>query len=395
MHVRILQVSSTYYPELQFGGPPQKIHALSRGLQARGHQVSVIACHSQQPAANHEVEVDGIHITYLPWIGRGLWQVPRTTRPLVRAVVQADVVHAYGLYNLLSPIASRQAETNERPFILEPQGMYAPRGRSRIIKQLYHRLFTHRMFASADAVIATSFPEREDLAPAVAASKLCVRRNGIDPHEFGQLPDRGAFRRALGIELDAQMILFLGRISPIKNLDQLVQAFLQARLSRSYLVLAGPTLEPDYERRVRGLIQSLGLTGSVLLVGSLFGEAKLAAFASADLFVLPSTFESFGNAAAEAVAAGLPVLVTDRCGIAELIHHRAGLAVPATVEGLRVGMIEMLVKDRRGELTRFRAEVVRELAWEGPLRQMEELYQSLAAASRQTSGRLEKATGRG
>lgn len=380
--MRILQVTSVYYPELQFGGPPQKIHALSRGLAARGHQVQVVTLAQSQRSANHQTTVEGISVQYLPWVGRGAWQAPVSWRPLVEAVRWAEVVHGYGLYNLLTPMAERQARAHQRPLVLEPQGMYTPRGRSQALKRLYHRLFTHHLFETADTVIATSSTEQDDLARIVVGSRLQLRRNGIDPVEFNPLPDRSMFRHSQGVESDARIVLFLGRISPIKNIEQLILAFWQARLPATYLVLAGPTLEPDYERRVQQLIQSLDLKERVLLTGALFGQAKLAALASADLFVLPSIFESFGNAAAEAVAAGLPVLVTNRCGIADLIHERAGLAVPVTVEGLRNGMIEMLTTPLRERSTRHRSEVINELTWEQPLRQMEQLYRSLIDTNR-------------
>ncbi len=105
-------------------------------------------------------------------------------------------------------------------------------------------------------------------------------------------------------------------------------AFAQANLPKARLVLVGPAEEGQYEARLRSLITGRAIAGRVLMPGPLYDDEQRAALASADLFVLPSLNESFGNAAAEAVAAGVPVLLTDTCGIAPLIHQRAGLAVP-------------------------------------------------------------------
>ena len=90
------------------------------------------------------------------------------------------------------------------------------------------------------------------------------------------------------------------------------------------------------------MIESLHLQESVRLIGPIYDQDKLAALAATDLFVLPSLSESFGNAAAEAVAAGVPVLLTDTCGIAPMIHERAGLAVPLGMASLAAGLRTMM-----------------------------------------------------
>jgi glycosyltransferase involved in cell wall biosynthesis len=127
----------------------------------------------------------------------------------------------------------------------------------------------------------------------------------------------------------------------------------------------------------------MGLNGGVLFTGPLYGDAKWAAYRDADLFVLPSQNENFGNTAAEAVACGTPVLVTDRCGIAPIVDRRAGLVVPHDCASLEAGLEKIL-----GDLAfaaRLRAgcgEVARSLGWAEPLAQMESLYQELVSEGR-------------
>jgi glycosyltransferase involved in cell wall biosynthesis len=115
----------------------------------------------------------------------------------------------------------------------------------------------------------------------------------------------------------------------------------------------------------------------------LFDEDKLAALAAADLFVLPSVYESYGNAAAEAVAANVPVLLTEGCGIAPQIHKRAGLAVApeesALAEGMRIFLQDVY---RRDSLTANRAAVIEDLSWAQPLQQTEELYRTIRKESK-------------
>lgn len=376
--MRILQVTPVYYPELQFGGPPQKIHALSRGLAARGHQVQVVTLAHGQRSARHQTVVEGIPVQYLPWVGRKAWQAPVNWHPLIEAVRWAEIVHGYGLYNLLCPLAAWQAQRYSKPFVLEPQGMAVARAGNLPIKRLYHRSFTAYLLCCAAAVIATSPAEAAELGAMTPADRLIVRRNGIDLDHFRSLPQEDSFRSRYGIAGAAPLALFVGRISPIKNLEMLLRAFAQARIPGARLALVGPMLEPDYAAHLRAVCSELALGDAVVFTGPLYGADKLAALAAADLFVLPSLFESFGNAAAEAVAAGLPVLLTDTCGIAQQIHGRAGMSVPVDQTALALALRALLTDaSQRARVTRHRNDVLAKLSWREPLDQMERVYLSV------------------
>ena len=376
--MRILQVAQIYYPELKGGGPPEKIHALSRGLAARGHSVRVVTFHSERPKDGKCVTLDGIPVQYIPWIGRNERQIPVNLRLLTEAMRETDIVHGYGLYNLLCPRAVSVARRARRPFVLEPLGMYTPKGGNRLVKKLYHCLFTKYMFRHAAAVIATSPAEARELSGVLNEKKIVLRRNGIDTTLFQNLLPAKNFRARFKIGDSEKIILFMGRIDPIKNLVELMHAFVEAAVPNCRLALVGPILEPDYAAEVQATIHSTGAGEKVLLTGALYGEEKLEAYSAADSFVLPSLSESFGNAAAEAIAAGLPVLVTEGCGIAPMIRERAGLVVPCTRAGLRDGLRALMNDSQRAVVTRRRAEVVAELSWEEPLRQTEELYRQIA-----------------
>lgn len=372
--MRILQVTTMYYPELQFGGPPQKIHTFSQGLLAHGHEVRVITLHSQRRQGCQSTQQDGVNVQYLPWVGQSRRQVPYRLKALQAAVQWAEVVHIYGLYNLLGPAAAYLARQYKRPYVLEPLGMYLPRLRHQRWKRLYHRLFTRRMVQGARRVIATSAMEKEELSGLVEAERLVVRVNRFDFESYQRLPDSLALRMRFQLAATERLVLFVGRISPVKNLEALIQAFALADVSDAHLLLVGPQLEPDYVARLRSQIEQLQLAARITLAGPLYDADKLAALATADLFVLPSVSESFGNAAAEAVAAGVPVLLTKTCGIAALIDGRAGYAVEPTPEALAEGLRFMLDPVRRTRFIQQRADVLAELASDEPLQQTEQIY---------------------
>lgn len=381
--MRILQVTSIYYPEMKFGGPPQKIHDLSRGLVARGHEVHVVTLHSEEKRATYSRVIDGVQIQYLPWFGRGSVRIHGGLRKLWHAIQWADIVHCYGIYSLLSPIAGSFATRLKRPFILEPLGMYYPRMRNVAAKRLYHEVFTHRLIKQAAVVIAASDAEAHELEPVLAEKQLVVRRNGINLDRFDSLPERSLFRQRMSVPEHTKLILFLGRISPVKNLEVLIHAFKEAEIEDSILMLVGPMNEPDYAGHLQSVVKASGLTDRVVFTGALYDADKLAALSSVDLFVLPSVSESYGNAAAEAIAARVPVLLTKGCGIAPTIHGRGGLSVdsttPALAEGLRILLTD---SGARKELTHDLEALRRDLSWEEPLNQTEALYQELLSGRR-------------
>lgn len=405
--MRLLFVTPFYFPDLRFGGPPQKIHAVARGLTAAGHDVRVLTFDHSRRAAVETKQIDGISVQYLPWRGRGLRQFPSDLEAIRRETQDADVVHCYGLYTALIPLAARAARRAGVPIVQEPLGMYPPRARNQPAKRLYNAVISRRILNNAAALIAASESEANDLQTFIPEAEIVHRRNGIDVDAFANLPHSNELRETWHIRSDERIVLFVGRLSPIKNLEELIRAFARLKVESekskvgtigiakggarngesggAKLILVGPG-EPQYEQRLRALVARKGIADRVVFAGPLYEDQQKAAFAAADLFVLPSLNESFGNASAEAVAAGVPVLLTDTCGIAPLIHGRAGMAVPLGIESLAEGLRLMLTPEIRDQMTARREEVKRELSWEEPVRQTIELYERIVAQSRKDKG---------
>ena len=144
-------------------------------------------------------------------------------------------------------------------------------------------------------------------------------------------------------------MLFLGRLSRKKGLDLMVEAFTQvaAQAPEAYLLIVGPD-EEGWTERIRQSACANNLQGRIKLTGLLLDEERLAAFADADLFALTSFSENFGMSVAEAMAAGLPVLVSDQVGISSAIKRAgAGAVVPLDVRAIADAMADLL---RRNDL---------------------------------------------
>jgi glycosyltransferase involved in cell wall biosynthesis len=158
---------------------------------------------------------------------------------------------------------------------------------------------------------------------------------GIDPRLFAQLPPAGWLRRRAPHLAGRISILFLSRLDSKKGLDILLPAFaiLNTRVP-SALVLAGDG-DAAFVASLREQASYLGLNDSIVWAGFLAAEEKMAALADADLFVLSSYSENFGNAVVEAMACGLPVVISDQVGIhREVAAAGAGLVIPCQVEAL-------------------------------------------------------------
>ncbi|MHB8499497.1 MAG: glycosyltransferase [Candidatus Acidiferrales bacterium] len=395
--MRILSVTETYAPFLEFGGPPVKVRALAHGLARHGTEVTVLtvdwgvaARMSSQKAFGAERSTfgwtraeNGVTAIYLPtWLRyRSLTWNPAVRRFCRARLQDFDVAHIYGLYDFLGPPVADACVRRKIPYVLEPIGMFVPIVRNLRLKKIYHAWFGRRLFEGASAIIATSEQEAEELASGgVAREKIVLRRNGVEAP--ASWPERGVFRKGLGIAEDAKVILFLGRLSEKKSPDLLLRAF--AELSKETavktprLVFAGPD-EGGMKGRLELMAAQLGVTPQVQFTGPIFGEAKWAAYRDADVFVLPSQNENFGNTAAESAAAGTPVIVTAQCGIAPLLADVAGLVVPRKAGALAEAIKSVISDpDLHARLAAGCHALTARLGWEEPVREMEALYNKLA-----------------
>ena len=389
--MNILKAVPAYYPALAFGGPVLKTKIFAEKLTQRGHTVSVVAPNlldTKRKISNRMVtrEVNGVQVTYLNvWfqVGHSGWITfsPDILAFCRKQLQRFDVIQIYGFYDFLIPVVGYYARKWDIPYVIEPLGMYVPILRSFGKKRLYHALFGNWLMANAAHIIATSEQERTELIEAGPnPDKIILRRNGIDLAPYAHLPERGHFRRRFGIGPDEQMILYLSRLSPKKSPDLLLRAFAELGLPKTRLVIAGPGESDGYPEQLQQMTTQLELNGRVLFPGALYGQDKLAAFVDADVLVLPSQNENFGNVVAEAIAAGTPVIVTDRCGIAPYVRDRVGLVINYDLDALRQAIARMLTDQTLRD--RFRAScvaVAHEFSWDEPVAQMETLYHDLIA----------------
>ncbi|HXN53402.1 MAG TPA: glycosyltransferase [Candidatus Acidoferrum sp.] len=405
--MRILNVTQTYFPFLEFGGPPVKVRSLSQQLAKLGHHVTVLTADwglksraaaaaaavesgGERSALGWQLEESGIEAIYLPtWLHyRALSWNPGIARFCRTRLWNFDVVHIFGLYDFLGPAVAAACRRSGIPYVVEPIGMFMPIVRNFLLKRMYHLALGQRMLRGSRKVIATSPQEVAELASSgLPAEKILVRRNGVEVPET--LPDRGKFRASAGIPENAKVILYLGRLSEKKSPDVLLQAFALLCKAKSdaelRLVFAGPDDDGMKEKLLR-MAGELGVSSSVQIRGAAYGEQKWNAYTDADVFVLPSQSENFGNTAGEAVAAGTPVVVTDKCGVAPLLADVAGLVVAHDAAAMAQALARVLWEPGlHARLTAGCRKVAARLDWDEPAQEMENLYEQLVKDEKQTA----------
>lgn len=337
--MKILQIVQTLDPSL--GGVTSAVLALSRGLAHRGHKIDALTLDS--PTASWLGEID-LTVHALGG-GRTGYQYSKNLLPWLREHGGGyDCVIVNGLWQYLGLAVWRRYAGTATPYYVFPHGMLDPWFKKafplkHLKKWLYWPWAEYRVLRDAAAVIFTSEEER------VQARKsfwLYRCREAVSPLGVESPPTTSpqAKEKFPGIYPQLQnkrVLLFLGRLHPKKGCDLLIEALARASDPESSvaLILAGPD-QVGWEQNLRALVARLDLTSRVVFAGMLEGEMKQAAFAGADAFILPSHQENFGMSVVEALAAGLPVLISDRVNIwREIDSSHAGYVETDDLPGTR------------------------------------------------------------
>jgi glycosyltransferase involved in cell wall biosynthesis len=243
--------------------------------------------------------------------------------------------------------------------------MFDPIVRSITVKRTFDAVVGRRMLRRAAGLVVTSTAEARRLSSFDRPfGKLLTRPVGIDPTSLLPLPTRGALRQRLRIPARAPLVLSLGRIARKKHLTHLVEAI--EVIPEAFLLIAGPDSKDGELSSIRRAADRLGVRDRlVILSEGLWGADKAQALADSDAFCLPSENENFGVAPAEAAAAGLPVVISDRCGVGEWLDPTSSRVVGfGDLGALRSALREVLFDPRVQEAASEAAPAFRQrLTW--------------------------------
>lgn len=347
--MKILHVIPSLSPNR--GGPSVAIRAMAEAVTCNGIEVHVIATDDGQAHSTISLEVPLVEndVTYRYFrrqIGFYTFSWP-LTRWLWQHVHEYNLLHIHSLFSYATLPAAWFAYWRGVPYIIRPLGhlnRWGMENRRANLKRFSLRWIEGPILQRATMIHFTCEQERLEAQDVGITGSAVIAPLGIDTTPFQQLPPVEAFIAFHPKTQNKVRLLFLSRIDPKKGLDLLLSAFAQLRQSYSdiVLVIAGDG-NAAYLTELKALTQQLGIADAIIWTGFLTGQAKLAALAAADLFVLPSYSENFGIAVVEAMAAGLPVVISDQVGIHhEVSKSNAGLVTPCTKEPLVAALRKLI-----------------------------------------------------
>lgn len=357
------------------GGPAYSVPRLCASLRAQGDDAQILTVRSNDTpsrADSTEFPQDAAGIPLL----RSLRLSSALAKTARRQAASTDIFHSHGLWLMPNVYAGHAAAKAGKTLVVSPRGMLAPAALefSKLKKRLFWRLLQGPAYSRAALWHATAETEADEIRAFGIKAPVAVIPNGIDLPERLARHDPDRPRRTL---------LFLSRLHPKKGLDRLIAAW--ARVAAQHLewdlAIAGDS-EGGHRDELEAQVAALG-TERITFAGPVYGEAKARLLEGADLFVLPTLNENFGIAVAEALASGIPAVVTKGAPWAGLESERCGWWIDHGVEHLAAALSSAMAlpSGERAEMgRRGRDWMARSFGWDAIAAQMAASYRWLGGS---------------
>lgn len=353
---RILCVTPFYKPAYRYGGPTRSIPALCEGLASLGCDVAVYTTVANgntdlDVVVDKPINLDGVMVYFHRRKFGDYFYSSSLAKRCFETINTFDFVYLNSSWVFPLIPACLSSKKFRTKYIITPRTSFMRNSwTGKYIKKfVYHRLVERSLINSAEAIHYTSEIEKRESAWLDLIPRSFVVPNPTDTSEFSQLPERGTFRNRINISDHTFIILFLGRLEHRKGIDIAIEAF--ASVSTDFpdavLVIAGPD-KRGYKSSLVSLVHSLQLADKVLFTDYLDEVDRIRALVDSDLFVLTSRSENFGMSVIEAMAVGLPVLISDKVGLKEsVIDSKSGIVLPVDIEQIAKQLRE-LMNERSG-----------------------------------------------
>lgn len=316
---------------------------------------------------------------------------PRMPSADLRAYLQKnvqyfDIVHIHGVGQSAAQYAAATARQAKIPYLLTPHRMLES-GYHRIggrVGNSFNWLMRDSKVVRHAGAIQCLYSSEITNSPALAGRKNAIIANGMALTVCENLPPRGSWRTenhaTLG-KLDRPLALFLGRIEPQNGLDRLLPHWpaLLKQQPDLLLVIAG-TGEKSYIDTLNDLIRKHNLARHIVWTGELTGPAKWRTLVDSDVFILPANQADGSPAITEAMASGLPVVLTRECHRDEVENHNAGVIIEhGDMAAFVTSILELMGNHEiRASMGQNGQKLVQSgCTWEVTAEKLERLYESL------------------
>lgn len=321
------------------------VQSLSKALHVEGVDVSALGLADDmtaddipkwQPVTARAVKITGPRSFYY-------------SQKLLPAIVESapDILHSHGIWHYPSLAANRFSRRKQMPYLITIHGMLDPwaLGNSRLKKRVAGWLFEDEHLKNAACLCALCESEARSIRAYGLKNPICVVPNGTDlpvaissPHPP---PGQGLIPQYQNV------LLYLGRLDPKKNLLNLVKAWaLVANQNSEYaktwtLIIAG-TDRLGHTMELKALVRELGLGSRIQFIGPQYDEAKSSSLRGAMAFILPSLSEGLPMSVLEAWSYGLPVVMTPECNLPEGFARRAAIKIGQNPDAIADGLVLLL-----------------------------------------------------
>jgi len=366
--MKIAQVCPRFPPYI--GGIETHVREISERLVERGFELEVLSCDPSGKLPKEEVINNVRVVRFRSWAPSEAYYFSRELKKyLTKNSAKFDVVHAHS-YHAFPALYCAQTKSRNM-LVLTPH--YLGRGQTffRNVLHVPYKFVAKKIFERSDKVICVSRYEKDLVMNRfnLRQDKVVVIPNGINTDELSRYKWRPKFPHP--------RITYSGRLERYqKNVDKLVQAFKilvnEYGVNAQLLIIGtGP-----YEKRLRRLIDKLGLQNLVILKHSLHREAYLEEIASSNVFVLPSEHECYGIVAAESIVMGVPTVVANSTALSEFVKNGLafGIDTPITPQRIASTLYETLSRPQTTKNCSFKDKL---LSWDQVVNQVEQLYLKL------------------
>jgi len=334
--LKILHYIAVYAPAWKFGGPVLSVSQLCEGLVSLGHEVEVFTSNAglssqRELPVNQLIIRNGVKVTYFAQAtGIGI-NCPGMEESVTARAKEFDIIHVTGVWQRTSGAACIAAKKHCVPYIISPRGALGPYSwRQKTLKKLAYYLWQERFnVINAASIHYTSKQELEECQWLKLPGQTFIIPNGINT-KFWQpaLEEAKEWRKSNKINEDEFVLLNVGRLHHKKGLDLLPQILVSLRHLNWRMVFVGGD-DDGTQEKLKQAFQSANLLDRVLFLERCEPRQLLAVYTAANLFVLPSRHENFGNVVIEALACGCPVLISDQVGLHdEVIDSGMGWVIP-------------------------------------------------------------------
>ncbi len=385
--MNILLLTPYFIPYYRFGGPTTRTYQISKRLVEMGHNVTVLTVELDGFKRVREEDAADVTVKRYPVLFgiRDYLFTPQMIGYALDVAKDYDVIHGGGYRTFQSDLAVLASVIAHRPCIISAYGSIPydlpSEFPSVFLKRLHDSVMQEYTIKNCDLFVAASRKEVCDLKVfGVPCHKIRLIPSGVALHEFDEANPR-RFREKYNLH-EKKVLLFVGRLHPVKGLDMLLYAFAQVLRESSdvCLVIIGND-SYGYSKGLMSLMQDLKITRNVIFVTDPARRELIDAYKAADIFILPSRYESCPLVIFEAGACKKPVIATRVGGIPEIIENgENGFLVEFGNVHQMKSAIQKLLKDN-DLANRFGLELYKlveeEHNWDSIAKMKEQMYQEM------------------